>query len=173
MKNYLSILPIALVLSLFHSPFANAISVSLEGGMSMTSGTAFDGYNSSGSSGSAAVRMSLFPNLELGAFYKGGTYGVDNLSDGKLGTSFYGGSIQANIPIVFIEGRVGVFKFDLSNANQGLAYSGTIGKNLFSLGFAKIAAVASYQTAPYENGRTGAKASGSLMDFGLRLTAGF
>jgi hypothetical protein len=173
MKNYLSILPIALVLSLFSAPAAHAIRVSVEGGGSMTSGAAFDAFSSSGTQAAGSVSISLFPLLDLGAFYKGAQYSVENERDAKLGTSFYGISLKTKIPFVFVEARAGKFKFDQGLAGEKLAYGAVIGKDLFSLGFAKLALIASYQTAPYKNENTGAEASGTLLDYGLRLSVGF
>ncbi len=173
MKNYLSILPIALVLSIFGSPAAHAISVSIEGGGSMTSGAAFESYSSSGTQAAGSISMSVLPLLEVGAFYKGGQYGVNNTDNAKLGTSFYGISLKTNIPFVFVEARVGNFKFDQGLAGGKLAYGAVVGKDLFSMGIAKLAVIASYQTAPYSNANTGAESSGTVLDYGLRISAGF
>ncbi len=164
------LLIVALAGSWIAAPSAQALTVSAEGGWSSVGGDAYNSAKSSGTNYGGALRMSLAPMIEAGAFYKKGS--VDLNAGGSTGTQFYGLTVQGNLPaLFFVEGRLGMHSF--TGNDNALGYGAGLGYNLLSAGIVKLSAVGAYQTAPYKASGSSTTVAGSNIDINLRLTAGF
>jgi hypothetical protein len=164
------LLIVAIAFTWIAAPTAHALTVSAEGGWSSVSGDAYTSTKSSGTNYGGALRMSVAPMIEAGAFYKKGS--VDLNAGGSTGTQFYGLTVQGNLPaLFFVEGRLGMHSF--TGNDSSLGYGAGLGYNFLSAGIVKLSAVGAYQSAPYKASGSSTTVSGTNFDINLRLTAGF
>lgn len=164
------LLALALAGSWIAAPAAHAITVSAEGGWSSVSGAAYNSAKSSGTNYGGALRMSVAPMIEAGAFYKKGS--VDLNAGGNTSTQFYGLTVQGNLPaLFFVEGRLGMHSF--TGSDNAIGYGAGLGYNFLSAGIVKLSAVGAYQSAPSKASGSSTTVAGTNFDINLRLTAGF